>query len=395
MCQLSLVNLNNAELNRLAVELLLSIDSIKEHRDGWGFWGGGNIWRCDSPIDESTGLEAAFSSISELPVIGHVRQASVFATKGKIEFNHPFTGARYILAHNGTLKSKLHPAQEGLIDSQIFLKALEEKSSGGKEFISSIQETMSEFTGKFAFLISDTLDNKKIYVIRGKTALLYMSNVKADGKYIGFIVNTEFESIKKFASLFKLIVNTMGDRVISFEDPVLLPQETILTLEKDLLVTTEELKENTEVFDNSKNWKPETRATIQIPMKRCIIGKDEILNDWESVLDQLLEVFNKREIDELFFVLLGKSLLEVTKEDLTGSINSILPILQAHFTEGKLTAWGEILSFYSSNEIAAYTNEGIKFPYMFNKGDELVKISNRLDREAKEMASNKKDAVIL
>jgi predicted glutamine amidotransferase len=143
------------------------------------------------------------------PVIAHVRRASTYTTDKQESHLHPFYDADtgIVLAHNGTLefldeerRKKTEEEFPNMIDSQVFFQILlEEFKKNGElkkdeRIVKSLQDAMSQFYGKFAFLLRL---GKTYYVIRGESASLYKATIYDGEDRVGFVINTELDSLKE------------------------------------------------------------------------------------------------------------------------------------------------------------------------------------------------------
>ena len=162
MCQLALINTNNLLLNRVLTTCAL-IQNSTDNKDGWGIYQeNGLAYRSKNCAAESVNIGSRLNTCitNTNPVILHTRKASTNnGAKTICEKNsHPFDSKDFILMHNGYLipKSDEHKKELeklNIIDSEYFLRKLQERYEKDADFIASVRETMALFDGKFAFLI--------------------------------------------------------------------------------------------------------------------------------------------------------------------------------------------------------------------------------------------------
>jgi len=207
MCQLTLVHTNNLEYTKIIAAVLANVNSM-DNQDGFG------LLNVNSNTIYKTGNPAYIVSkisdhVTDNLVMFHVRKATISAS-GKREIKdenaHPFYKGNLILFHNGSLSLKegtVPKEFESKTDSEFFTHVLADELAKEKDFKKAINNTMSKFTGKFAFLIKN---KKELYVVRGKTAFLNQAKLFIGDEQIGFIVNTELTSLLIAMSILENII---------------------------------------------------------------------------------------------------------------------------------------------------------------------------------------------
>lgn len=258
MCELTLVNMKDRDLNKTWVKIQAIINS-KNNQDGFGLFSNGKLWKTDKPANNLIFSNILEKIVDENPILVHVRKSSnysySFSTKDKTvikkvtkEHSHPFESQSFILAHNGTLRAfagtranSLEITNKEKIDTQIFLIRLEEEYQKSRNFIKAINSAMSEFYGKFAFLVFSK-DENKFYVVKGATADLYLAEIGN-----GFLINTEFTSLKTSIALY---LNLVGLDTIKRIIPI--KEESIYEVTEGGLNKVGTVKENFQKIDLSK-----------------------------------------------------------------------------------------------------------------------------------------------
>lgn len=215
MCQLIFSNLYGIpKTNRIVVYYALLRCSKFNNRDGWGIFSSNG--RKDAYV--KSGKEPALDldlvdkikkySYSDLPMLAHVRQASLTNQVKTISDDkaHPFLYENIALAHNGSLEleSEEEKFPEGKIDSEYFAEILNEERKE-KDFLTALRDTYARFRGKFAFMIFDKKDNT-YYIARGK-ADLHKINVARNGEPVGYFIITEKFSAEEVFNLVKLHIS--------------------------------------------------------------------------------------------------------------------------------------------------------------------------------------------
>ncbi len=351
MCEISYVNLHSPELNRLMVYLLTGIGSTR-HDDGTGIMCSTNeIWKTKIAAKIITNYgECLFRDIKDdKPIPAHIRMAT-WGIEVNDENAHPFSSDNYLLMHNGTLelkdeKSKKKDTKKDS-DSLTFLNYLEEakKEKIDSPFEDIFKHTMEHFAGKFAFVIRDkpaSID----YIIRGKTANLYYSEVKIkDQKKIrGYVVNTNDNTMKEaFHNFINISALTCGV-VYEFSDPKLLEQESIFTAMPFGVKKIAGAKEETPISKfNNNTWEGwmgngrNNKLQSVSPIRNII--KSALSNSESSKLiekaTRIYEFLDKHGLSFLDFQLIisiigGISLLEINEQDIDFFINYMIPKLSS------------------------------------------------------------------
>lgn len=259
MCQLTFVNTNNVHLNRLFSLIQPRVNSETINKDGFGLFteATGIVKTIHAASSLVNGGEVVRNSIiDDRPIILHARAASkgiAVETKNV----HPFESKNFILAHNGTLwgldEKVDYTVKDGdrLSDSMLFLSSLQRLYKG--DVIIALQEAMSLYKGKFAFLIYHK-DTKQFYAVRGDTADLHIATVtyknERGEEIIGYVINTMKHSLEKglseVSNLWQLQPNT--ERLVWKVEE--LPKESIFLCGKTGVEKIGVLKETAQYTSN-------------------------------------------------------------------------------------------------------------------------------------------------
>lgn len=357
MCQLTYINMPDDVFLKLATDIFAIINTMIEHKNGFGICQNDTIFKTEIPPIDFDLSKITFNS--NTPIILHVRRASAaFRKLLTPEFNHPFLEKEIILAHNGTLETdkKLPFSLENLIDSQIFLKDL--SNTEGEDIPNRLITTMKDYTGKFAFLIRDLKQNKD-YAAIGKTAVLHKCNIFIEGNVVGYIINTELESFKVAKKVLETAIHPYIPN-ISFS--------TIFPLEAESIYLLGELE--TPFVGTIKENKKEVWTSF---ISRGTFGKEPD-NISESYATDLLNLMTKinltiAEVEELFLIFFGTSMLEGTEKDFADFIGVLDSAERNFLTEKKKKLWAQ------KKEIPAhkiYTETSLNFPYFMNTNQEII-----------------------
>lgn len=237
MCQLIYIDTNSKLINSHLLSSLLLTDTFISHQDGFGVFNGDTLFKdVDCPHIFPELGNWILENTTKKSILAHVRQAS-FGTKIDIKNNHPFESKNLILAHNGTLAIKIDKKVKNhdtlfkdIIDSAIFLSYLELSYAKSKNLVTSLNETMENFTGKFAFLIFEK-STKNYYAIRGDSADLYISTVvTTENEFIGYVINTELKSLLAGLNIATSALQISKINVV-YQDPLKLEDNSIFLLE--------------------------------------------------------------------------------------------------------------------------------------------------------------------
>lgn len=385
MCQLNFINLNDEGLNKMYLWLQAYFNSFDDHKDGFGYFTKDyGIYRFMVPPSRCTNagelISVNFSGNN--PVISHVRKASISTRIPRdknlvLENVHPFQTANFVLAHNGTLEFKDEKKMDEKrwkekIDTKIFLERLEEVYlENKKKFVLSLKKTMDEFTGKFAFLIYE-ISTDKYYVVRGDTALLHQYEVKIDGKRIGFVVNTERNSLIRgmlcFANYAEL--NNIGHIEFDEKDIKILDRETIYVLDKrngGFLKRLDDIKENRKPIkvygtqrEDNQSWQnnyKNSNAKRQMDdiQKRILLFLDE----WDISIYYL---------NEMVMSIFNSSIFECDEEDLRVVASLVIPTIEAKCgkrDKNLKRVWKQMKEISPHFvDIRLHSEANIEFPYM-------------------------------
>lgn len=383
MCQLCFINLNSRVYNTTFLLHQMQINASVGHEDGCGYYSKtSGLWKTDLAAHIITNLGRIIrNSISDgSPIMSHVRKATFtnnVKTKSS-EKSHPFEGEKLVLAHNGhlDLKDTEKPDKEkvkDMIDTEIFLYYLEMEYDG-TNFVSALQKTMEKFTGKFAFIIFDKI-NEKWYIVRGESALLHYIQYMG-----GIIVNTERMSLINGMRNFVNDLQLLSAKNINVEDFKIenikeVAKETIFEVVGKELVKVGEVKENKKVYAAASTWNEDRNwyngwGTNNNNRNFATATGGSVQEKIESFLSDFeISVFY---LDNIIYCLLGAGLLECTANDLNCLVNDVIPFIRSRTKKHIIKEWRRLKNDNAKlSDIELNLKTGLNFPYMFNTVSEI------------------------
>jgi len=382
MCQLTLINVNK-DINKLMLYTQLLANSAVSHQDGFGFYQkDSTLYKCKTkPADVANLSDIINDGILNVnPIIGHVRL--VFNKTSVLDENaHPFETDKLVLAHNGTLTPKLNAIDKNKynkeIDSEIFLKELSEVYTGDN-FVKAFNNTMAKFTGPFAFLIYSKIEDK-YFVIRGKTKQLYAARLFLGKEKVGFIVNTELPTLLVGLNKIHVITKLAGMPILTYEEPVLIVENTISVVKNSQIKYTATTTENEpEKAITVWNYTKKRYEPTDYVYSKTVENKAEIKVSIKPLLDFAIHnALSMEEIDLLMYKTIGVPISYCTDNDFLDFNKYILPKLNGFATKEKTHIWESILDgLRNPYPLDIYLKYGIRFPYMLEKTTILSGIDN-------------------
>lgn len=380
MCQLTYSNLGNAYLNSLMI-YTLGKNGSKRHDDGTGFICPNNtIWKSEVAAENILNLGEIITKriIGTEPIPFHIRSATYGIEVNK-ENSHPFDGKHFILMHNGTLlprngeetKDKKHDS-----DSLKFLNSLDECKDINPQgtFEEIFNAAMANFAGKFAFIIREKETNND-YIVRGRTAELWISELFFDGVKKGYVINTSKDTMKESFKEFVNIWDLFFSETCKFTEPSLLEQESIfLAKETEVNKIGETLevepKEKKEIvvgsrgrsyYDRNNYW----GDSYDNEDNKDILEKAKKIHDFLS--DHSMGL-----IDFQLMIMIsgGISILELTEEDLNMFIDYLIPKISAN-KKVKAEVKSILNGLYFPEEV--YEKYKLEYPWTVNDGEVVIK----------------------
>lgn len=395
MCELSLVNLKNASINRKLFLIAGSVGSIAND-DGWGYADSTGIYKNYLPmfLDESSG-EMLKTTKVKTPLLGHVRAASL-QVPVCTENSHPFLEKDIIFMHNGSLKPKnekdfvleykvTEKDKDGkdmeetykYSDSKMFFDRFLSRYKVGGNFLEKLKETMDEFYGKFAMMF---YIGKDIFVVRGKTANLYISYLKESSKekapILGYVINTSLTTLDFSTALLSNMEELEGKPKLHFTYPVLLSDETVWKAGEFDLEKIGELKENYNSYSSKEmgvgNFFPRSGAVTRTPMGDTggiNYGKED------NLIKELHEFrirysLSVKDLSDIFMVGYGVSLLNIEVPILEHFFKRVVPLITKKADKDIRRRVKKTLSGICVNR-TQYIGTGKEFPWMMWTGEEI------------------------
>jgi predicted glutamine amidotransferase len=388
MCQLILTSLNNELLNKRMLYTLMYLDSQTLNKDGSGFYipKENAIWKSKLSGCAITNLGSILSShaFGESPVMGHVRSASTIHKILDDAHAHPFFTDKYVVAHNGTLEFKDDTLSDEydktkFIDSEIFTLEL---TKNEKPFLEAIKETMDLFYGKFAFLIFDRV-KKTQYVIKGRTASLYKSDVKyvidKEERPIGYVVNTSSLDLMAGLLFVKNAVELQNpEKLFVYSEATPLDDETVYVANKLTLDKVGKVLETTkptpvyagawadDYVRTGYSYNSAVREDAPIHVKTVV---DFMVKNKLSIID----------MDNLCYQVFAEPLLGMDKIDLDNLVG-ILKIIDSRNYGKMISKWTRLREITKKSSLELCNETHLQFPYFLNS---LKSVKRVLSEQAK------------
>ena len=373
MCQLTFTNLHSAELNKLFLLNISFANTFIEHKDGFGFFTApDHLYKTKVSPSSCINLSSVLTKITKNPVMSHVRKASFGLKEISDEKAHPFKTERLVLAHNGTLDLKSDSGYKkadfpSKIDTEIFLDILDEEYKKTDTMVGAIKETYSNFTGKFAFLIYE-YKTGDYYIARGETAKLHQVEIKKDGERIGFVINTQKDTLITGLILFNNNAYLKGIKLDWIEDGIKELDESSIyrfNKESDSLEKVGEIKEEKKevVVVSETNWV--TGGYQNYSQKKEFYFDNKNIKRLFDVCDYW--GLTLRVMDELMYLTIGVPILGCTEKDLSYFLEDVFPDLVENgghknmVKEWKKTRNKEFAEFY------IHQKAELEFPYFLEQ----------------------------
>lgn len=422
MCQLTLCDLKNDNLNRRMFTLLSTVGSTV-HKDGWGVSvQGGDYYKCDLPAYYTSNLgillRGTEAKEKDKPLMGHIRFASP-KVPVTIKNSHPFVShadeTNFVFMHNGKLEpkeekdftmeeevvvekedSKTHEITKvkekvSVSDSKLFFSQFikEYKSVSKPEgetddvFVTALNKTVDKFYGKFAFIFQN-VNTKTFYVVRGKSADLYisymMSSSRKDAKSIGYIINTDNSLLDKICILLSNLNQVDGGDELFFSTPEKLKDNTIYKALEFGLMEIGETKETEHSYTNFTRYGRNMYDYEDTPN----YSLSDLEKHTKAVLS-FMEEFSLKisDIQNLFLALYGISLLEASEPVIKHFSNKVIPRLSSISMKG----FRKRISSISSGWITVSDYEGYEYPWMLNEKNAIESFTKKLEKTHKDKAA--------
>lgn len=380
MCQLTLAGLkNNPKGNLIWTIIQGQINSEILNRDGWGifFPDTEKYWKTEKPANTLIQLYGDLSKIDgkgSLPILSHVRHATK-GSKKSLEEVHPFETNNFILFHNGTLE--FDDPNEGnkeefknKIDSECFAILLQKYWDETNDMVKALNLAYSKMSGKFAFLIWNKKE-RQIYIVRGKTADLWM----LDFGEKGVVINTQRDYLNRVSILMQNILQIDGFFIDVLNiDPVILPENSIfkLTEENKVEKIGEIVEKAVETPDNLewRKWKNlGQKNPKQEDSKNPLPTSDNInLKIWYCIKD--LEI-SLEYLDLYCYKLFSLGLLYLSKDEIKKLYDN-LEAVRSKVHKKISSEWAKIKQNKQLSDIEVHeTFKNLEFPYWENSLTDL------------------------
>lgn len=401
MCELILVSLGNERLNKRLAYMLAEEDS-DTNKDGFGFYNPklDKVWKTEltANIINDIGKIMSSEEFGTRPLMAHVRATSTSYFGGSYKKTvdkahaHPFESDKYILAHNGTIEFKEDAKnkeyqEKDMIDSQAFL---EELTVNEKPFVEALTETTNKFFGKFAFLIVDR-KAKQQYVVRGRTATLYKSEVTINGKPAGYVVNTSKLDLERVMLRFKNLVEMEGTLFDYVESELLEPESVYIATTQfvkkigDVLETTKPVPVTTyhrETFQSGNAYQRPNCVASGVGIERYVNATVEFVQKYALSL---------QELDDLCMELFYEPLLGLSEEQIALFSMTILGDLSQRSLPKLTRRWRELLAADPRSRFDVIVKRDLQFPYFLSSNGKVKGALKAAWREKKVADLNKRE----
>lgn len=417
MCELTFCSLNDPIKNALA-GLFLTRKGSEKHDDGTGFMTLTEEWKTHLQAKIITNLGSIFGDFAEkeengnAPIAFHIRSATM-GIKVTKENAHPFRleNGRLTLMHNGSLKTEDANDDDGYYwnrsqtvvekdsDSLEFLKVLEEEAKKLKNFDIklALENAMKRFTGKFAFIIrEDTGKNAKFYIVRGKTAELWITYAvenATDEQRKALSLIKDYETLEKFHGQCGYVVNTNKDTLafglleyknvwelqngnrgdVYFTPPVLLPEESIFVAEENCIKFIGKLEERHHVV--AKKSEPRAAEIVKASDPTVIKSLELATRVSKWLKENFMDLGDFQILVALLF---GCSVVELTEEKVNEFIKVIIPKITP---SKKIKAKMESILKSKKREYVPkeiFEDGVLSYPWTVNSGKDLEEVFSRI-----------------
>lgn len=399
MCQLTYANLKNKTYNKSIAYLLGFLGSKEKHDDGCGLILSDNkIWKTKLACHNITNLGELLNEmiIDNSPVPFHIRQAT-YGIEVNDENAHPFRGKHFILMHNGTLhtpdEKPNQASKKNDSDSLKFLKELDaaKEKNPKMDFVTLFNETMKNFSGKFAFIIRE-IKTGNDYIIRGRTADLWITFLTVDDKPSGYFINTSRETSSAATHLFVNLQSLTSVHTYKFDYPKLLSQETIFLAGKNNIEKLGDTKENDvpkkeEVQVTARGNFPivpaQNNTTPRITRNNTTVPdlKVSTILNYSERIAEFLENHSLfiTDLQIIFQTAFGISLLETTCDDLRLFVEQIIPKISAPSKKDNIRK--QVKDILNKNNceffpLEVYDKSGIAYPWTVEEPKKVLDALN-------------------
>ena len=415
MCQISFNNTGNDELNKQLFLIESSLGAVTQ-KHGWGGFGtktSKEYVKCEIPANFTLNSGELLKNHKGV-FMGHIRSAS-FGVPVILQNAHPFTDENVFQFHNGTLtpiddtkfttkytveekddkgvaKSVEYKVSDSLIFFNRFIEIYNGMPKKDRMFMPAFQETMKEFYGKFAFTYY-IADKNEMYVIRGKTADLYISYIlsseRKDAKVLGYCINTSSGVLEDSLNILSNLEQLSGRKPVYYTRAKELEKETIyLAQEKDIVkigVVTENptpVKSYTNYQSRSyygDDWQNGVENfTIKGEVNYASIS---VVKYGRAIFDFCQDYsISVKEISGIFYGMYGCSILDASEACFKHFCNKVLESLKKETTKVlrkrlKSSCDGRFdTSLYNTYE----------FPWMLNPKTDQIKMIEYMEAARKE-----------
>jgi hypothetical protein len=361
MCQLTFSDLG--KLNKIYLNNQLVLNALDNNPDGVGLVTEGNMWKSHLDASIITNFGTCINNIvKEDPVLAHVRLASN-KTLNKVEHSHPFKGKILTQIHNGKLEAEDYKLMDRTkVDSECFLNYLEnlwEKDSK-LSFPEILTKAMKDWKGKFALMYHVAVDNE-YYIARGKEAELHYTFV--NGR---LVINTEKDTLEIGLRFLDQLHQILHKKALNIDDIKEVDEESIFKFDRK----NSKLEKVGEIEE-------EPIPAYTVWQSSGVVAKTSTSHTETQTLHESLEhalfttQLSMEEADYLSLIIMGKSLVELSRTELSDFIDYGMDLISDYISPNMATLYAALRK---EGKIRKAYEEGLDFPWMFNSYDNFLNI---------------------
>lgn len=413
MCQISVVNLHDAQLNQKLFMIMGTLGS-PIHSDGWGLCSPtGSSWKCSLPMHWTTDagkMIRKHAPTDDKILLGHIRQASPQVpvltmnshpfVQDDIQFSHngkltPKDEKKFVLEYevedldkegkkqhhkDGTVKMKKVKHSDSLIFFQRFMEIWKEHALPGNSvddtFVKVLNLAMSEFYGKFAFTFTI---NGQVYIVRGRSADLHMTllkkNKNEDAPSIGWAINTDKKVLDDSCILLSNLHQIEGHNPLVFTIPFLLKEESIFKAGETSLQVIGEIKENyapvtSTTYDyNRGRAAGDGNFTTSGTAKTSGVGgsRNIRVENLTRTVYEFMQAYmlSPQDIQNILLAVYDSSALDLTEKMLENFVQKVIPELKANVPQPTRRALRKVLGTSYVGHFH-YRKYGLHYPWILS-----------------------------
>ena len=396
MCQISLIDFDDARLSRFAVRPLTEINTLgvgaSSNNDGFGYVCFTNL---DKIYKTKNSAQSWWQDHTQefrkrhrnTNGIYHVRACSVSQrTKTEEEHSHPFNTDNLVLVHNGTLSERYASDNRDefkelidnkLIDSANFLLSLdyivENDDAHACLTAENIHASIDEWNGSFVFLMADKRNPKSIYLATDDEKHLHRATFRIGKKKVGMIINTMKFELRYVCELIVSYAEAL-DIKLSFEieefdeDKIWIYQHGSYKIDDPIMEINRKPSVNKVVNRPNPNMNNNV-SPIQRPGPHGKYAPFERAAN--SIFELRLTYFETVTMSELLF---GQNFFTFNDDMMVAFADFLEQLLESHKKigiKGRIKSWNNAKG--KKSMVKLYTKGKIMFPFFLNSNKTIKK----------------------